>query len=91
MKKIIVVTLILFLSIANLFAGVVERSPYDQKWEITVINCRGQATIYHDCVITNQGEFVVTFIPNAGNIPTGNEKTIKIFQNDCTSIIMEEQ
>lgn len=91
MKKLWLVAFILFISTINLFAGVVERSPYDQKWEIMVTNCQGQTTIYYECVITNQGEYVVTFIPNSGNIPTGNGKTIKVFKNDCTSIVMQEQ
>jgi len=91
MKYFIIGIFVLFLSIGNLFAGIVEQSPYDQKWEITVINCQGQATIYYDCVVTNQGEYVVTFMPNAGNIPTGNGKTIKVFRSNCTTVIMEQQ
>ena len=91
MKYLIIGTFILFISVANLFGGVVEKTPYDQKWDITVINCQGQTIIYYDCVITNQGEYVITFMPNAGNIPTGNGRTVKIFQNNCTQVIMEQQ
>jgi len=79
------------LVIGDGISGVVEKSPYDQTWSIIVTNCQGITTIYSDCAITNQGEYVVTFIPNAGNMPTGRGKTIKIFRNDCTQIIMEQQ
>lgn len=89
LKKIIVTILLLFSIIGTI--GIVERSPYDTRWEITVINCNGEIWVFNDCVITNQGQDVVTFIPGAGRIPTGNEKTLKIFRDNCTSIFMEEE
>jgi len=90
-KILLVVNLLLVFAIgfasANRF-----KSDYDQRWDIYVTNCQGQTTVYYDCAITNNGQSVVSFIPDAGKISGFQGPEIKIMRNNsCTEVIMIEK
>jgi hypothetical protein len=95
MKKYIqialVVSLLLSFSVGYVSAGRFT-SDYDQRWDIYVTNCQGETTIYYDCAITNNGQSVVSFIPEAGKISGFQGPEIKIMRNNsCTEVIMIEK
>jgi hypothetical protein len=68
-----------------------DESMYDQRWEIIIIDCQGNTTIYNNCAITNQGESVVSFIPNAGRVGDPRGRAIRVFLRSCTQVIMQEE
>jgi len=90
-KIIAIMIFISMISVSLCLAGVVGNSDYDKIWTIIVTNCSGSATVYHGCVLVNQGEDWVSFIPDQGRIPTGNGKVIKVSNSMCSQIIMEEE
>lgn len=89
MKYVIIAIFILCLSATSLFAGS-DESSYDKRWEITVINCNGGVTVYNNCALTNQGQWVVSFIPNSGKISTSRGPEIRVIQSTCTEVILKE-
>jgi len=91
MKKIITILFMLFI-LTFIFMNVVDAgnqwsSEQDQIWEITVDDCKGNITIYKDCLIINDNRFNnLVFMPNQGRIPTGNGTVVKILRSACTDI-----
>ena len=68
MKYLVVLFILLFtFSVAS--AGSQWEGTYDQVWDITVTDCKGVTKIYQDCLIVNDGLFVITFMPNQGRMP----------------------
>ena len=88
MKYFTTVLFILMLSVSVACAGSQWESEYDQVWEITVTDCQGNTTIYYDCRITQDGLYVVTFMPNQGKMATGNGPIIRVYRSNCTEVIM---
>ena len=87
MRYLTTVLFILMLTVSVACAGQWE-SEYDQVWEITVTDCQGNTTIYHECRITQDGLYVVTFMPNQGKIASGNGPIIRVYRSNCTEVIM---
>ena len=86
----ILLSIVLAASVA--LAGNGWQSDYDVRWNITVINsCDGSKVIYHNCYLTNKGQYQISFIPNQGRtgITTGKVITVHAFSS-CVSYIMEE-
>jgi hypothetical protein len=90
-EKIIMASVLLFFMIVPALAGIVGKSEYDVVYTITVIDCQGSATVYRDCRLINTGQDWVSFMPNQGQIATGNGKAIHVSMRDgCTRVIKEE-
>ncbi len=89
MKQLLIGILISFLLISTACAS--SGSDYDKRWEIIVTDCQGNTTIYESCAITNQGEDVVTFVPNTGKGSNPHGPTIKVFLSDCQAVMMSEE
>lgn len=85
----LVLFLILLLAVP-VVAGVIGDSPYDSLYDIIVTSIDGTTVIYSNCVITNVGEWSVSFIPDQGRIATGNGKQI-IVNKLATSVTMIEK
>jgi hypothetical protein len=83
MKIITSVVLCIMLMASVALAGSGWESDYDIRWDITIIDCSGTVTTYHDCYITNQGQFHVSFKVD------GKVKTVTTV-NGCTSIVRTE-
>ncbi len=89
MKYLITILLILLLSVSLVSASNQWKSEHDQSWEITITDCQGNVTIYKDCLIVYDDRFnSIAFMPNQGNIPTGNGAIIKILRSTCVHITM---
>ena len=82
------VLFILLLTVSVACAGSQSASEYDQSWEITVTDCQGNTTIYYNCLLTQDGLYVVTFMPNQGKIQSGHGPVIKVYRSNCTEVIM---
>ena len=87
LQCILIVIIIMVLSLSA-FAGSQWESEHDQSWEITVTDCRGNVSEYHDCLIVNDGLSFITFMPNQGKMGTGKGKIVKIYRSLCTEVIM---
>jgi hypothetical protein len=91
MKKILLLP-ILFLALYSLvYAGNEWKSDYDQVWEITIAECSGTVSVYHNCIITNITEYVLSFMPDQGKIKTGNGQVVKVIRSNCTQITMTSE
>jgi hypothetical protein len=87
----------IFLMTAFLIIGTISssnayrfNSNYDRLYDITVTDCKGNTTVYHNCVITDTNFVTLSFIPNSSRISVSREAQIIIILNSCTSIIMNE-
>ena len=90
-ERIVIASILLFLMVPPAIGGVGGTSDYDIVWKITVIDCRGNTTVYDNCRITNNGQFSISFMPDQGLISSGNGKIIVINTvSTCTTVIREE-
>ena len=87
-ERITLAVLLLSALAAAVNADVVGESPYDQVFDIYVETCGGERIVYRDCVVTNVGQWVVSFIPDQGRIATGNGREIIVHKNLCASVVM---
>lgn len=90
-KLLVICIIVGILATSFCIAGIINDSPYDKNWTIVVESCNGSVVTYNNCVLTNMGEYSVSFIPNQGRIPTGNDKEIIINKNSCTTVTMMEK
>ena len=86
------IVLCIMLAASVALAGNGWQSAYDVRWNITVTDsCTGSMVTYHNCYLTNQGQYQISFIPNQGRtgITTGKVRTVHAFSG-CLSYTMEE-
>jgi hypothetical protein len=89
--KALLIIFLICLFILPAAAGLVGKSEYDVVWRITVIDCNGGMRVYNNCRITNLGQSVVSFMPDQGQIASGNGREIIVTTNDgCTRVIKEQ-
>ena len=91
MKRFIIGLLIVLLLTSVAYTGNQWTSVYDQSWQITVTDCQGNTTIYNDCLVVEDGLYLLMFMPNQGKIPTGNGPIIRVYRSNCTRVIMAAQ
>ncbi len=88
-NKLLLALLIILLS-APVIAGVIGDSPYDGVYDIIVTSIDGTTEIYSNCVITNIGQWSISFIPDQGRIQTGNGKQIIVNKVAATVTMVEK-
>lgn len=91
MKYLTTILLVLLLTVSVACAGNQWSSEYDQSWEVIVTDCQGNTVIYYDCLIIQDGLYVLSFMPNQGKMPTGRGPIIKVFRSQCTEVMMIAQ
>ena len=90
-EKIVIASILLFFMVLPAIGGIVGKSEYDVVYKITVMDCRGNTTIYNDCRIINAGQFWISFMPDQGRLASGNGKEIHINTSDaCIKVVKEE-
>jgi hypothetical protein len=90
--KIASIALSFLLASSIALAGNGWQSAYDVRWHITVTDsCSGSAITYHNCYLTNKGQYQISFIPDQGRSGITTGKLITIYASSgCVSYIMEE-
>jgi hypothetical protein len=88
-KLLLTIILVLFLFTSS-FGDVIGRSKYDGIYDIFIAQCNGVTKVYRNCVITNDGEYSISFIPDQGRIQTGNGKQIFVTK-DCATVTLIEK
>jgi hypothetical protein len=92
MRITLIVISIVLLAASVAIAGNGWQSAYDVRWNITVTDsCAGSAITYHNCYLTNKGQYQISFIPNQGRSGITTGKVITVYASSgCVSYIMEE-
>jgi hypothetical protein len=91
-ERLVIASILLFFMALPALGGLIGKPDYDVVWRITVIDCQGKATVYEHCRIVNVGPGWIYFMPNQGQIASGNGKEVHIStDNSCTQVIKEEE
>mgnify|MGYP003566095870 CR=1 FL=1 len=92
MRTTLIVLCIMLIAASVALAGNGSQSAYDVRWNITVKDsCDGSTVTYHNCYLTNKGQYQISFIPNQGRTGITTGKVITVHAcSGCVSYIMEE-